>query len=319
MAGASTQQPVPRCPRCGYDQSGLIATWTESCPLAALCTECGYSFDPADAIHPTRKRLPWLYEHAKHWWSVRAWWRTVLMLLWPPLFWKRVRPEHEVRVGRLVMMTLLPVVAVLTSLVVLNLAEHLTAGRTYYYRQTTLAPWGTSITDGFQEFASGFMRPAFREWLWTFSNTDISLFFIGVFWLPPSLAFLAVSSEWAKTKLTRKHLARVLLYAIPPLLVPMWVMTIWQQGIQWYQIVYMLQPPQGRLGWPEPWRIDGIDLSSPAIFALTLVWLPLYWFCAIRYGYTLPSTKRPFLVVLSVLLTPWTLFLAFQGYYAFIA
>jgi hypothetical protein len=96
-------------------------------------------------------------------------------------------------------------------------------------------------------------------------------------------------------------------------------MTIWQQGIQWYQIVYMLQPPQGRLGWPEPWRIDGIDLSSLAIFALTLVWLPLYWFCAIRYGYTLPSTKRPFLVVLSVLLTPWTLFLAFQGYYAFIA
>ncbi len=316
MAGA-TSQLIPRCPRCGYDQSGLIATWTESCPLAALCTECGYSFDPCDAIHPTRKRLPWLYEHARHWWSVRAWWRTVLMLLWPPLFWKRVRPEHEVRVGRLGLLTLLPVAAVFVSLVVLNLAEHITSGRTHYRRYTP-APWGVSITDGLREFTSGLAQPAFREWMWEFSNVDISLFFLGVFWLPPSLAFLAVSSEWVRTKLTRRHVARVLLSAVPPLLLPMWMPTIWAQGIQSYQIVYMLQPPQSRLGWPEPWRIEGIDLSGPAILGLTLVWLPLYWFCAIRYGYSLPSTKRPFLVVLTVLLTPWALFLAFQAYYAFI-
>lgn len=317
MAGAP-RPSIPRCPRCGYDQTGLIATWTDSCPLGAICTECGYTFDPADAIHPTRKRLPWLYEHAKHWWSVRAWWRTVLMLLWPPLFWRRVRPEHEVMPTRLMMLTLLPVAAVLTSLVMLNLAEHLTAGRTHYSRSNTLAPWGSSITYGLREFSSRLTQPAFREWLWEFSNANLSLFFLGVFWLPPSLAFLAVSSEWAKTKLTRKHLARLLLYAIPPLLVPMWVMTIWRQGIQWYQIVYMLQPPQGRLGWPEPWRIEGMNLSAPAILGLALVWLPLYWFSAIRWGYALPSTKRPFLVVLTVLLTPWALFLAFQAYHTYI-
>ncbi len=31
----------PRCPGCGYDHTGVVASWTESCPVRARCPECG--------------------------------------------------------------------------------------------------------------------------------------------------------------------------------------------------------------------------------------------------------------------------------------
>lgn len=36
--------PKPRCPRCGYDLSGAVATWKTSCPLEVTCSECGQRF-----------------------------------------------------------------------------------------------------------------------------------------------------------------------------------------------------------------------------------------------------------------------------------
>ena len=38
------------CPRCGYDLSGEIATWTEACPVRGLCTECGLEFAWGEGI-----------------------------------------------------------------------------------------------------------------------------------------------------------------------------------------------------------------------------------------------------------------------------
>lgn len=42
----------PDCPRCGYDQSGLIATWSDHCPTAGLCSECGLSFYWSTVLNP---------------------------------------------------------------------------------------------------------------------------------------------------------------------------------------------------------------------------------------------------------------------------
>ena len=33
-----------KCPRCGYDLRGAIATWTEQCPLHGTCAGCGLQF-----------------------------------------------------------------------------------------------------------------------------------------------------------------------------------------------------------------------------------------------------------------------------------
>lgn len=50
---------TPRCPRCGYDQSGEVQTWRSACPLHGRCPECGLEFRwryvlHARAIGPTR-------------------------------------------------------------------------------------------------------------------------------------------------------------------------------------------------------------------------------------------------------------------------
>ena len=37
---ATTTNP-PACPVCGYDQSGLVESWTDACPLESPCSECG--------------------------------------------------------------------------------------------------------------------------------------------------------------------------------------------------------------------------------------------------------------------------------------
>lgn len=91
------------CPRCGYDQSGLVATWREAWPLEARCSECGFDYACEDAFRPGVRVHPWLYEHARAW-SFGGWRavRTWLMLLMPWWFWRSVTLAHRVSVARLV-------------------------------------------------------------------------------------------------------------------------------------------------------------------------------------------------------------------------
>lgn len=60
----------------GRQAPPAFSAWTRACPLTATCPECGLTFDWADLLNPSRQRIPWLYEHAKHWWDVRRAWGT---------------------------------------------------------------------------------------------------------------------------------------------------------------------------------------------------------------------------------------------------
>jgi hypothetical protein len=321
--GVSTKSVRPLCPRCGYDQTGLIESWKESCPLVATCAECGYGFDPADALYPTRKRLPWLYEHAKHWWSVRCAVKTLLMLLWPPAFWKRVRPEHEVRVGRIAGFIIASYAFLGGMLLFIGLVSEVvrhrrwdSAGR-FGFR---IAPWPQSIAQGTREFGESLLTLAPYEAALDAIGTLGAFAPLAIFWLPVTFAFLAIPSEWAGTRLRGRHTARLLLYAALPYLLLPALIGLGSVGNGWYTNLYHLVSPQFRRIIPEPYDVFVPEwLALPVFLWLMLVWPPLYWFSAIRWGYSLPSTKRPFLIVLIVLLTPWALFLAFMGYHEFIA
>ena len=94
---------TPSCPRCGYDQSGPVASWTAACPLSGLCAECGRAFVWADLFDPKRQDLPWHVEHAPSLFAVAL--RipgTAWRMLWPAVFWRLAGVHTRVSVRRLV-------------------------------------------------------------------------------------------------------------------------------------------------------------------------------------------------------------------------
>tara|TARA_R110002072_G_scaffold150953_8_gene299987 strand:- start:9419 stop:10420 length:1002 start_codon:yes stop_codon:yes gene_type:complete len=90
----TSQQQAPACPKCGYDQSGEIATWQEHCPMRGLCPECGYEFSWSAVFSPLKFNLLWYVEHAL---SLRSMMRRTLStlghLLIPHRYWRRVEME----------------------------------------------------------------------------------------------------------------------------------------------------------------------------------------------------------------------------------
>ena len=92
----------PICPKCGYDQSGEIATWQTQCPIAGTCSECGLGFAWADVLDPARVDVPWYVEHARSCWSiVKRTLPTLWFLIIPNRFWKRVTLMGQIRIARL--------------------------------------------------------------------------------------------------------------------------------------------------------------------------------------------------------------------------
>src|SRR5436190_16859703 len=91
-----------RCPRCGYDQRGIMATWSDSCPLNGTCTECGLQFSWSEAIHPEKSEPLWCVEFVplRRRVPVACVW-TFVRSFWPWRFWSRLRMSQPIRWGRL--------------------------------------------------------------------------------------------------------------------------------------------------------------------------------------------------------------------------
>jgi len=96
MPGTDSERPI--CPRCGYDQSGVVTTWETACPVSGTCPECGHGFLWADLFVPSRQDLRWYVEHARGpvsfvWRSVR----TLVLIAAPRTFWQRMGVDRRVR------------------------------------------------------------------------------------------------------------------------------------------------------------------------------------------------------------------------------
>jgi Ca2+/Na+ antiporter len=107
----------PICPKCGYDQSGEIATWETQCPLEGRCPECGLDFAWCDVFDPVLNDLYWYSEHGKSLFAmVRRTPRTLTRLILPHRFWRDVDVTKRVSIWRLMIWVVL--VMVLTHLLV---------------------------------------------------------------------------------------------------------------------------------------------------------------------------------------------------------
>jgi len=90
-----------RCPRCGYDQRGTVATWRELCPLDGICNECGLPWHWAELLSDRIRRPTWCVEFPLSLWQiVTRSVRTILMMARPNRFWAELtmmtpfRPLH---------------------------------------------------------------------------------------------------------------------------------------------------------------------------------------------------------------------------------
>lgn len=101
MAGVAATNPM--CPRCGYDQSGEVATWEHVCPVEGTCPECGHGFLWADLFDPRRRELPWSVESSGS--GFRRLMRTprmALRMVLPWVYWRQVGVDMAVRPRRLI-------------------------------------------------------------------------------------------------------------------------------------------------------------------------------------------------------------------------
>ena len=95
--------PTIACPRCGYDQRGVVAAWEDSCPLSGLCVECGLTFSWPEVIHPEKFQPQWCIEFIESRRVVRGCRLTLLYSLLPWRLWSRLHMSYEVRGRRLLL------------------------------------------------------------------------------------------------------------------------------------------------------------------------------------------------------------------------
>ena len=99
MDGAA---PNANCPRCGYDQSGIIAAWADVCPLEGVCSECGLEVRWEEILSPKFAPPAWSFEHTPRP-SASRFFRTHARATVVPSFWRGLRLEHGVVAQRLIM------------------------------------------------------------------------------------------------------------------------------------------------------------------------------------------------------------------------
>ncbi|MFG0304907.1 MAG: hypothetical protein ACF8Q5_01695 [Phycisphaerales bacterium JB040] len=117
---------TPRiCGRCGYDLSGVVASWDDrehpACDLCGTCSECGHAFEWREVIRAHDLAKPWLIEHAPTRSGViRKILPTTARVMTPWWFWRGLSMNAPVRLGRAGVWLL---VVVLTSQFVVNTNE----------------------------------------------------------------------------------------------------------------------------------------------------------------------------------------------------
>ncbi|MCH7793344.1 MAG: hypothetical protein IID31_13820, partial [Planctomycetes bacterium] len=131
---------TPTCPRCGYDLSGIVASWKDACPLTGICSECGLEFQWRYLLDPRFKIKPWFFEHA-----LRSHARSFLYTLWravrPWSFWSWVRLEDEISLYRLGIFACLspPLLGAATLLVMVPIA--FVCGAVIWLDSNWVSPW----------------------------------------------------------------------------------------------------------------------------------------------------------------------------------
>ncbi len=98
---ASHDTALQNCPRCGYDLSGAVDSWSDRCPLEGVCPECGLSHRWRDVLNPGFAIPVWFVENPNTPFR-RGFPRTSARCFRPRSFWRDIWMTHSFVRGRVI-------------------------------------------------------------------------------------------------------------------------------------------------------------------------------------------------------------------------
>jgi hypothetical protein len=217
------EQPQALSPRCGYDLEGLIASWAMSCPMRAVCSECGLDFDCGRVLSAQLFGPMWSYEHSAQR-SAARWWATGTTTLNPWRMCRELEVDHVIRPGRLVWFTIqwLIICHFLLAAIVMFLGN--SPGRVF-------APPGISsvlkacdeLPDPLNRWAQPLVFPAGCDIrigtgaFWASTSIPIMPIVALVFmpWVLMPLWTVLLDATFRIARVRRVHLLRALAYSLP--------------------------------------------------------------------------------------------------------
>jgi hypothetical protein len=212
----------PLCPRCGYDLSGLAASWRETCPLESVCSECGLEFECRDVLGGELPPPRWMYEYG-HVPSANRLARTCLLVVARPAwFWRQVRLAHPIRTRRLIVLGLL-------MLLVMHLVA-VAAAWVLLYRLFARSSWMASPTFG--EVVAMESRHFVGALVWPHSVLEASSLFVLVFACAVPLSFLVLGDTMRHCRVRRLHLLRCFVWSLPAVPIvsaPLLLLAAWSE------------------------------------------------------------------------------------------
>lgn len=281
-----TAQPthIPACPRCGYDQRGVVATWDDLglCPLTGVCSECGLEF-AWDEVAGNLRRFPhWSFEHGRGL-APRRFWGTLARALWPWSLWSGLRMEQKTSARRVAWFLLL-------TLALCHGA--VAAGRVWDamgglpLRVLLAAPldqwWGYRQV---RWAAESLAWPYRNEGTWGTLTVDRVTLWLALCAAAVPLGFVLLRASMKQARLRWSHLWRIWAYSLVGVLALAAGASLASNalGVQfeaglWPSNVFA-SPSQGAVL---------VAIGAPARLGLTFLWLVIFWSVATRRYLRLP-------------------------------
>jgi hypothetical protein len=285
----SSSPHTPECPRCGYDQQGAVASWhadpaaeSAACPLTGTCSECGLVFAWPDLLLLERTQCPGLFEHVRGFDArFSAWWRNTLWMIFPAIFWSRVKLHHIVRPRRI----LLPIVVAIVLFVLERILLAVFVGIGLFAASPNSPTDSGPLDDlnwyGMNEWPIAGLFPYFRSTGWGMESTDFggllaAIFASALMW---PLLLLVLPQTRAQAKIRLAHIQRAFLYSLWPLSI---IFTLSILGLLIDALAFTGLVPAS-----VPIRHLAILIIVPAISCgvIYVLWLAVWWSVAINTGW----------------------------------
>jgi len=237
---------MPNCPRCGYDQRGVITQWSDRCPLRGTCPECGLNFNWNEVLNPQINLPAWSIER-----SVGAWRfplqivGTCLRAHWPWNVWRQIRMSHRVNASRLIAFL---AILVLSTWVWFGMSHGWLAYHQWNEQVSRMGGGVTASSGGLPVFAQAALLPWSNQprgtftttgggWSGTVTNTfpyTTPRYYVRQSWEligPPilwaiavqaccGLAFFALPVSRCNAKVQWRHIVRLTIYGMGLLVLP---------------------------------------------------------------------------------------------------